>query len=359
MNILFAYYYPSGGVETLARQRSLALKKHGVYFHFLYFRKGPGLQNVMETPTFITNNDKEIQEIITKGNYEVIIVCSDHTFLQRLRNMNFKGKLIYEVQGLGSLINAQNWLKAAHTYVTKNADAILFPKTPHLANLIDMHYPLIKKFSFHNCIDIKLFSYEKSNRSKESPIIGWVGRIEENKNWKSFLEIGYQLVKFNPLIKLWMFIDATLTNPDQGKLFEKMCNEFQLNNNLKIYNNIPHQKMPKYYSIIGDSGGLLCSTSKVEGFGYAIVEAMSCRCPVLTTDSDGIKSFVFHNNTGKIFPHNNVQMAVKEAKGLLSEKSEREKICTNAQRYIEENFSPENYAKNFLSMLKDLGVSKA
>ncbi|WP_376768255.1 glycosyltransferase [Paenibacillus alginolyticus] len=47
-------------------------------------------------------------------------------------------------------------------------------------------------------------------------------------------------------------------------------------------------------------GGSLYSTSKVEGAPYSILEAMSCRCPVLTSDSDGVSSAVIHNQTGKI-----------------------------------------------------------
>ena len=136
MNILFVYYYPSGGVETLARQRSYALKKHGIEFDFLYYKQGPGIQNIDMNSTFITNDDKEIERIINTGNYEVIVVCSDHNFLSRVRKMNFKGKLIYEVQGLGSFSQAEDWLRQAQPCVKENADAILLPKTPHLNRLV-------------------------------------------------------------------------------------------------------------------------------------------------------------------------------------------------------------------------------
>ncbi|PFB01110.1 glycosyl transferase family 1 [Priestia megaterium] len=356
MDILFVYYYPSGGVETLARQRSHALKIYDINFHFLYYKQGPGIQNINSNSTFITNKDSEIQEIINNGHYEVIIVCSDHSFLPRVRNMNFKGKLIYEVQGLGSFLEAEEWLRQAQPYVEANADAILLPKTPHLIELTEKYYPLIKKFSFHNCIDINMFSYKKTNREEIYPVIGWVGRIEENKNWKGFLEIGYELVKINPLIKLWMFIDSSLTSANQENQFKNTINEYKLNNNLHIHDNVPHQKMPEYYSIIRDSGGFLCSTSKVEGFGYAIVEAMSCRCPVLTTDSDGIKSFVIHNYTGKIYPHDNIKAATEEAKILLFNNALRQKISLHAQRYIYTYFTPRKYAKSFIKMLRELGV---
>lgn len=39
-----------------------------------------------------------------------------------------------------------------------------------------------------------------------------------------------------------------------------------------MFSNVSNEHMADYFSMIGDSGVFLCSTSKVEGFGYAIVE---------------------------------------------------------------------------------------
>ena len=100
----------------------------------------------------------------------------------------------------------------------------------------------------------------------------------------------------------------------------------------------------------------MCSTSKVEGFGYAIVEAMSCMCPVITTDSDGVKSFVFHNETGKIFPQDDVDAGVKEAKDLFNHPVLKQKIRTNARDYIQHHFSPEIYAQHMMNMFKELKI---
>jgi glycosyltransferase involved in cell wall biosynthesis len=201
------------------------------------------------------------------------------------------------------------------------------------------------------------FKYQKTDHTRQHPIIGWVGRIEENKNWRGFLAIGQRLIKSNPSIKLWMFIDNNLTSPEQGVQFKKLVNKYRIKKHLTIHNNIPNSQMSLYYSNIADSGGFLCSTSKVEGFGYAIVEAMSCKCPVLTTDSDGIKSFVFHNNTGKIYSQGNVDLALQEANSLLNNQILREKICNNALQYVQSQLSPEKYAKNFIEMLRELGLS--
>ncbi|MFE0565563.1 glycosyltransferase family 4 protein [Priestia megaterium] len=354
MNILFAYYIPSGGMETLARQRSAALSKHGISFHFLYFYKGLGVQNIRGIPTFVTNKNQEILKIIKDGNYDLVIVCSDYPFVERLRKLGYKGNIIFEVQGLGDFTTAERWLKDAVNYIEpNNVNGILFPKTPHLIRLIDTIYPNHKKFCFDNCIDTSIFQY-KTNTCPTTPIIGWVGRIEENKNWRDFLKICSLLLERNPNIHIWMFEDASLSSKEERKAFLTTVENLNLSKKLTIFDNIPHDKMPEYYSMIGDSGGFLCSTSKVEGFGYAIVESMSCRCPVLTTDSDGVKRSVIHNETGKIYPHHNILKAIEEAEELMNNTSTRQNIINAAEKLVHTKFSLSMYANNFLKMLDTL-----
>ncbi|WP_088103458.1 glycosyltransferase family 4 protein [Halalkalibacter urbisdiaboli] len=355
MNILFVFYVPSGGVETLNRQRFIALQRIGINCHFLYLQKGSGLQNKMDTTIFVTKDESEIKRIINEGNYKAIVVCSDIPLLGKIRNLGYKGKLIYENQGLGKNKEHAKTILTQHAfpYINKYCDGILIPKTPHLMELIYTYFPSIKKFCFHNCFDTVGFSY-KGLPIHPSPIIAWVGRIEENKNWRDFLRIGNKLIRWNNNIHLWMFEDETLSDPNERIKFGNMINQLGLKEKLTIKSNIPHQKMADYFSIVGDSGGFLCSTSKIEGFGYAVLEAMNCRCPVLSTDSDGVRSFITHNETGKFFESGLIKHALTEAKELMTNSSLREKIRTNAVNHIQSNFSLEQYATNFLQMLNTL-----
>jgi glycosyltransferase involved in cell wall biosynthesis len=150
-----------------------------------------------------------------------------------------------------------------------------------------------------------------------------------------------------------MFQDPTLATQAEKNRFNQMVNRLGLKNKLTIYSNISYQLMPNYYSTIGDSGGFLCSTSLTEGFGYAVVEAMACRCPVLSTDSDGVKSFIIHNKTGIYFKNPNE--AVQQAKVLMTTTKLREAIRTNGQKHIQENFTAQQYSQNFIKMLQELG----
>ncbi|HFK1812636.1 TPA: glycosyltransferase family 4 protein [Bacillus cereus] len=354
MNILFVYYIPSGGVETLNRQRCSALKKMNINCHFLYYHKVRDLVNNHAAPTFITNDDDEIKKIVNEGNYSAIIITSDYKSLLRFRSIGYQGKLIFEIQGLGPKHIARLVLMNAIPYVNAYGNGLLSSKTPHIMELLDEIYPSFPKFIFHNCFDTNGFSY-KSSQGNKHPIIAWIGRIEENKNWKEFLYIGYQLINnHNSNVQLYMFEDSTLSTPHEREEFNQLIKHLKLEDNLTVYSNIPHDQMAGYFSRIGDSGGFLCSTSKVEGFGYAIVEAMVCHCPVLTTDSDGVRSSIIHNQTGKYYEIGNIPDAVNQALDLMTNNRARDNLRKAALNHVKINYSSAQYGQNFANMIKAL-----
>ncbi|WP_176345118.1 glycosyltransferase [Priestia aryabhattai] len=357
INVLFTFYVPSGGVETLNRQRCKALKKYNINAHCLYYENKRKLLNNHNAPTFITNDDKEIKEILEKGNYSAIVIISDFKALSRFRALGYQGKMIIEIQGYGPKNVARAAFKNAMSHVTSHAAGFLNPKTPHITELLDEIYPTFPKFSFNNCFDTSQFSYQ-SLPINNDPIIGWIGRIEDNKNWREFLQIGNQLIRqHNSKIRLHMFEDPTLSSPSERSKFESLVKELNLEGHLTINANIPNSQMAKHFSMIGDSGGFLCSTSKVEGAPYSLLEAMSCKCPILTTDSDGVKSSIIHNQTGKYYTLGDVDEAVEEAKELMTNQNLREHIRLNALEHVKLYFNPDLYCRNFINMLSLLGIN--
>ncbi|MEK4667659.1 glycosyltransferase family 4 protein [Niallia sp. FSL R7-0271] len=356
MNILFVYYVPSGGVETLNRQRSAALKQAGINSHFLYFRKARDLVNDHEGPTFITDDDTEIKAILDKGNYQWMVIISDYKSIPRFRNFGYTGPIILEIQGYGPKHVARTEMTNAVPYVTTPKVGLLNPKTPHISQIFSELFPSIPTYQFNNCFDSKKFAYKRLPKS-EKPIVAWIGRLEDNKNWREFLQIGKQLLNdVNNGIQLYMFEDPTLSTQEERAAFQLLVEQLQLAEHLTVLPNIPNEQMADYYSMIGDSGGFLCSTSKVEGAPYSVLEAFSCKCPVLTTDSDGVRSSIIHNVTGKYYPLGDIEAACKEAKELMFSVPLREHIRTSAYLHLRREFSPEQYCQNFVSMMSHFGV---
>lgn len=353
MKVLFVYYLPSGGVDTLNRQRCKALRLLGVHAEVLYYEWGAGLQNPAANPVYVTKNDIAIKHILDSGSYDAIVVTTDHVSFKRFRMLGYRGKLILEIQGYGPKLVAREQLTAAAPTINAYASALLNPNTKHIAELFAELYPHIPRFNFNNCFDSESFGYRALPRLPY-PVIAWLGRIEDNKNWREFLQIGHRLAALYPKLRLWMFEDPNLANAAERAQFVQMIKELGLQDRLTLYANVPHAEMADVFSKIGDSGGFLCMTSKVEGAPYAALEAMSCRCPVLTTDSDGVSTSIYHNTTGKFYTLGNIEHAAAEARELMDNGPLREKIRTAARHHVATAFSPQLYAQQFIQMLQSI-----
>lgn len=353
MKVLFVYYVPSGGVETLNRQRCRALRLAGIESHCLYYNWGAGLQNPVDFPVYVTRNDISIKHYLDSCNYDVIVVTTDHASFARFRMLGYTGKLVLEIQGYGPKETARAQLTAAQPYINAHASGLLNPCTPHIAALFQELYPHIPQFNFNNCFDPAYFSYVQAV-PPASPVIAWLGRIEDNKNWREFLYIAHHMSHIMPDLQVWMFEDNHLGIPGEREQMYQLIHELGLGGRLTIRSNVPNAEMPYYFSIIGDSGGFVCSTSKVEGAPYAVLEAMSCRCPVLSTNSDGVSTSVYHNATGKYYELGNVGHAVQEGLELMQNACLRASIRDQAQAHVRNAFSPASYVSHFFSMVHSI-----
>lgn len=354
MRILFSYIVPSGGMETLNRIRSEILMRYEIKCHLHYQHHGAGLQNISGISTHVTNDNDSIRKLLETREFNAAIVSSDVSMLERLRQLGFKGPIVFEAQGLGTMEQAVHFIKEAEPFITAYANALLYPPASHLTSLFKS-FETLPHFSFPNCVDTENFKYQ-AHPKYDSPIVGWVGRMEKNKNWRDFLYIGSMLIAQNPNIRLWMFDDANIYMESERIAFFDTVQQLNLSRNIDRFSNVKHSTMSDCYSIIGDSGGFLLSTSTLEGFGYAAAEAMSCRCPVLTTNSDGVCSFIQHNISGKFYSVGQIQNGYQEGLELLQNHELRESIRNQSRSFIENNFKLNTYAYHFMSMLKNLGV---
>ncbi|MWV42737.1 glycosyltransferase [Paenibacillus sp. HJL G12] len=357
MKVLFTFFNPSGGMETLNRVRSKALMEKGIECHLLYNLDGQGRKNIENIPTFILSDESKIRHLIEREKYTAIVVCTDIKMLERMRNIGYSGVLIYEVQGLGTPEETDFILQNYKLNIERLADALLYPRNPYLTKLLGSYFPNIPQFSFDDPLDSGHFGYIKCPPTS-SPIIGWVGRIQQNKNWREFLQIGERLVQLNPEMRLWFFDDDTLAHPNELQSFHQFLSASPLLSARLIRNSsVPHKHMAAYLSMIGDSGGLLISTSIHEGFGYIVAESMLCRCPVLSTNSGGVQRLIYNDLTGKFYTLGNIEEAVQKALSLMIDINHRNWLTQNAEAHIKKHFSTDFYSYQFLEMIKVLSNS--
>lgn len=346
MKLLFSFYMPSGGMGTLNRIRSEAFNRLGHDCRLLYTATGKDTSSV-----------EFLQEYLGREQFQAITASSDYTFLQKIRQSGYKGLLIYEVQGYGPPEEGQKVILQAAAYIREFADAVVYPRTTHLANLFETHVPDVPQFSFDNPLDSRTMRHRKFPPRK-GPVIGWVGRIEYNKNWAELLELTHRLIAVYPDLYIWMFGDTALDNQWELEQFRLAVRSYDLEERIIRHSNVPYALMADYFSIIGDSGGFLCSTSILEGFGYAVSEAMLCRCPVLSSASDGVSRFIDHRRTGMLYQSGNVDDAYQAALLLMNNPTLRQQVRRSGMLHIRNHFRPESYVAHFEEMLRDLMVRK-
>jgi glycosyltransferase involved in cell wall biosynthesis len=355
LKVLFTFYVPSGGVETLNKLRCESLQREGIECHVLYLMPGSGSQNRASFPVYITPRDEDIKAVLDAHNYDAIIVTSDYLLLGRLRRLEYKGILIYESQGLGKRSDAKNLILDSVPYLRSYCNAVLIPPTDHLLEMFIEICPWLHRYVIPNIVDVHSFQFIPGEPPCD-PVIAWVGRLEANKNWSEYLKVAYHIRRHKPNLHLWMFHDPQLASDEQKALFNEELYALGLNDRLNVFTNIPNHIMPVYYSSIASSGGFMLSSSITEGFGYAVAEAICCTCPVLSTDSDGVRSFIVHNISGKFYPLGNVEAAVEEGLELMDNIPLREAIRQQGRQFMVSHYGFEKYADSFREMMNSFSI---
>lgn len=91
--------------------------------------------------------------------------------------------------------------------------------------------------------------------------------------------------------------------------------------------------VPDARSLLKEIDILLC-TSKMEGLGSTVLDAMSMNCPVVTTDAGGLKEIVHHRVNGIVCPVGDVAALGNAVNELLDNEPLRAMLVQNAQETV-------------------------
>jgi Glycosyltransferase len=91
-------------------------------------------------------------------------------------------------------------------------------------------------------------------------------------------------------------------------------------------------------------------SSIFEGLPIALLEAMACGCPVVTTDAGGIKEVIRYNTDGLMCTVDDTDNLVEMVCGLGTNPIERERLARNARKRIEESFSLQSMVSQLESL---------
>jgi glycosyltransferase involved in cell wall biosynthesis len=184
----------------------------------------------------------------------------------------------------------------------------------------------------YNGIDLDEFDKQKHlpklSIENNEFIIGNCGRLSHEKGQHHLVELASLLKKSGKSFKILIAgegkQEAELKRMAAAKNVEDKVIFLGFINNLTSF----YEKID-----------LFVLTSKWEGFGFVLVEAMSYKKPVIAFDINSSAEIIIDNETGYLAERENVQDLFEKTLRLMNDKFLRESMGTKGKQRVEEMFT--------------------
>jgi glycosyltransferase involved in cell wall biosynthesis len=171
------------------------------------------------------------------------------------------------------------------------------------------------------------------------PVIAWIGRLDEHKNWGGFLAIAEQLMRRNRDVEVW--IAGRPVAAEGGAALLARARETGVLGRLRWFRGLPHDRIPFFFDAVRDSGGVAVTTSRAESFGMTVVEAMARECAVLVPGQGPFTEYVEDGVTGSLYPPGSLRAAADRLQDLLADGRLRAACGRQARRTVLARFAPD------------------
>ena len=202
----------------------------------------------------------------------------------------------------------------------------------------------------HSGIDLNKFSYAGAGILRREyaipdsiPLIANIAAIAPHKDYYTFVDCVDLLVRRG--VRAAYFIiggdggeKAAIERYIRGKGLEE-----------RIHLTGHRSDIPQILREIG----LLLFTSKTEGLGTSVLDAMACGAPVVATAAGGIPEMVKDGETGLLAPVGDAESLAAQVERILGDEVLRERLVAGGRRMVE-SFSKEAMARGVWGWYRSL-----
>ncbi len=324
MKVLFAYRYGNvGGVcaQLAARLNSFLAEGDDVHFAF---NQDHGLSPELAThPNVIFEESAtRIADYCEDNRIDVVSVIDTPRILAEIARrtasrVGLTRALFLEVHT--TYVDKLTYLRK----VPKQVDAIIVP-SKYSKHLVEEQLAAKRgrQQSIHvvrNCVDSERFAQQpsKSVSQTERPVCLWVGKLDDHKNWRGFIELALGLRASGRLVDFWLVGGETAPADAKDALMAEVFRH-ELTPQLRWIDRVPQTEIAHVYSAVANSGGLMVVTSRNESFGMSVAEALLCGCPVVSTDVGAVGEVFADREALKLFPFGDASTALGLIEQTLS-----------------------------------------
>jgi glycosyltransferase involved in cell wall biosynthesis len=212
-------------------------------------------------------------------------------------------------------------------------------------DLKELGIPPSKIRLVNNAVDTNFF---KPNGIKERNLILFVGRVTSGKG-------VHVLLDALPLIKTRTHV-VIIGPPDWDQsYFRKIEKNVNLENR-RNFHKIDYLGEQEPYSIAKwcQKASVFVLPSFREACGLAILEAMSCKTPVVASDIEGIREVVEDGSDGILVPTNNHYKLASSIQTLLDNKAKRETFGEKGRERVIKEYSYQVAIEKFRKIYEEL-----
>lgn len=238
--------------------------------------------------------------------------------------------------------------KTALKFLLKGADKIIitqddYIQSEHLQNYRD------KIVTIPNGVDTSLFQPADKKRKKHRIFfLSVLDRFHEYKGLDYLLEA---LVKVKVQIP-----DVKLVVGGKGELLEyykKKADKLDLKNNVEFTGFLTDGEVIENYA--SAELFILPSISSVqEGFGIVVLEALSCKTPIISTDIVGVADDVKDTDSGIIIPPMDVDALYEAIIEILTDENLRKTMGENGRKLVEQKYEWKEIARKIYGLYEEL-----
>lgn len=278
MKILYCYRYGIlGGVCTQLINRLAVLTGGDDIEAHLLFKQDHGISRTLEgfPNLHFESRPARIPDLVRRHGIDVAVVIDTPEFLRVLSGVDDL-PVITEVhstlqQGL-QYLHDRSWPTIGYIVPSRYMKQVLHERF----DLSDQEPVEICP----NCLDGELFPVVDVKPSPTRPVYCWVGKLDDHKNWRGFLEFARLLKEKATAAEFWLVGGETAPAAEEQEFLAQL-DSLGLCDSARWFPRIEYRSMHRVYAAVRQSGGATIVTSKDESFGMSVLEALACGCSVV------------------------------------------------------------------------------
>lgn len=353
MRFLYIYQYLGlGGTETQLRNRLEYLGSRAEV-HLAFLQDVGGRGTFANHPNLhLLSTPGDIRRLVERNAFDVITVIDTPLAYEGLRGAaDCPGLIINEVH---TTLGSMDYLWDFHS--EPPFDALVGPSDYQRRRMLYEYRfdGICPVFTVSNCLDLETFRFRQPARTADmGPILLWVGRLDEYKNWRDFLRIGAILQRRRKDCRFWIVGGGRAPKAAVDEVLATI-GRYGLERNTTWIASMQYDHMPKVYSLARASGGCHVITSVEESFGMTAAEALACGCPVVASRAGALPEILDEEHGHCLFEVHDVESAADLVGRVLEDPGTRKPFLESGPAKVHARYSPEVAGKAYLEIVSTL-----